>query len=173
MRIALPVLLLLCVGVGNTASQTAKEKIQTTPVAKKKTPGFMAIEKLSPCGWLKCTSGATTRWAIIPIVDGAFLAPTPSRICACVGDTIEWTYANGSHTKDKDVYIEDVKPFLDAGECKKSKKVKKDTLEKASCRVQGVMEGVYKYNIKGSHVIDPEVEVRGGIRPSPVPTPIH
>jgi plastocyanin len=114
-------------------------------------------------------SVVTTRWAVIPISDDAFLAPTPNPICACVGDIIEWTYANGSHTKDKDVYIEDTMPFLDSGDCKKSKSVKKDKQEKATCRVTTAMSGTYKYAIKGSHVLDPEVEVQGGIYPSTPP----
>jgi hypothetical protein len=70
------------------------------------------------------------------------------------------------------VYIEDKIPFLD-GDCKKSKSVKKDKQDKATCLVQTAKAGRYKYAVKGSHLLDPEVEVQGGIYPSPRPSPIN
>jgi len=169
MRIALSALVLTCLSASDIAAQA--EKRPTAPV-ENKTPPAVVTKRAAACESLDCTTGvSTTRWAVIPISDRAFLAPTPDPICACAGDTIEWMYANGSHTKDKDVYIQDAVPFLDQGECKKSLRVKKDTLEKVRCRVQPVMNGTYKYTIKGSHLLDPEVEVRGGMRPPPPPPP--
>jgi hypothetical protein len=149
--------------VGSQAD-TPSRTPQAVPSAK---PVGRAPAPLKHCLG-RCSGGPTTRTAVIPISDHAFLKPSPDPICVCGGDTIEWTYRNGSLTKDKKIKIRDVVTFLDNGDCKKSKTVLKKTEAKAVCKVLvGVPAGTYKYDLKGSHSLDPEVEVQGGIPPPP------
>jgi hypothetical protein len=173
MRIAVPALLLLGFGLWDVTSDAQKKKVVPKAKPVTQTRAIAKTRVLVPCPSLKCGNvSTTTRHALIPISDDAFLAPIPNPICACLGDDIEWTYDNRSQTKDKDIYIQDVVPFLDNGACKHSKSVKKTKQEKATCGIVVAKSGTYKYMVKGSHFLDPEVEVQGGIHPaSPSPLP--
>jgi hypothetical protein len=172
MRTAALALIVLGLGLADVPPD-AKKKVPPSPPSKTKVRDIEARRTTkSTCVFLSCGNTPTTRQAVVPISDDAFLAPLPNPICACPGDVIEWTYDNLSTTKDKEVYIQDVIPFLSNGDCKKPKPVKKVKKEKATCQVTAVKAGIYKYNIKGSHFLDPEVEIEGGIHPaSPSPSP--
>lgn len=136
------------------------------------------------CQQLDCTGNAVTRHGLVVFGDNGIVDVTDT-ICACVGDTIEWKYDNLSKNFDKDVRIKELNAnaFLEPGECKNTKTVKKEHDEKAPCAVKKKLKnGCYGYEIKGTHEKDPEVEVQGGDKgagspgtsssPSPGPSPI-
>jgi hypothetical protein len=130
------------------------------------------------CEDLGCNGTATTRQATITFGDNGIVDATDT-ICACVGDTIEWTYDNRSKQHNKDVYIKDLDSFLMAGgDCMTKKTALKDSKDKkGKCVVKAVLaNGCKGYEIHGTHYKDPEVEVQGGDKgrgsPTPPPSPI-
>jgi hypothetical protein len=155
-RLAL-VSVVLCVG------WTWQSPIKTRPSARPSAVG--PVTKPSTCPLLDCRGAPSTRTATIHIAEDAFLMPTPNPICACAEDTIEWTYANDSRTKDKEARIQDADKFLD-GDCKTSKRIARMRKAKAGCRILAGSVGRYKYSVVGSHVLDPEVEVQAGVTPT-------
>ncbi len=134
------------------------------------------------CEDLGCNGVATTRQGTIVFGDNGIVDVTDT-ICACVGDTIEWTYDNRSKF-DKSVYMKDLDSFLTAGgDCMTKKTApKKSKDRKGTCVVKAdAVNGCKGYEIKGTHEKDPEVEVQGGTgmgrgspgtSPSPGPSPI-
>ena len=130
------------------------------------------------CPNLNCSSGGGGKIVPATILYGnnSIVGSSPEPICVCAHDFIEWTYDNSNGNDDKEAFINDPVPFLDNHGCKTSKPVKKNQKEKAKCKVRRVKNGCYPYEVKGSHPLDPEVEVQGGNTvndksPSPAASP--
>jgi hypothetical protein len=120
----------------------------------------------------------TTRSAVVLYGANSIVGVYPDPICACVGDVIEWTYDNSANDDEKEAYINDPNstPFLGGNDCKTKKKIKKKEKAKGYCAVLKVKNACYPYEVKGSHPLDPEVEVQGGNKgvgssPSPGASP--
>jgi hypothetical protein len=181
----------LSLSVGCSVEAESPQSQKQSRSASVRAPGAMAA--LAPyqstkcigalkCQKLQCGGAATTRKAVITFGDNGILDVTDT-ICACAGDTIEWTYDNQSDTLDKDVKIKDMDSFLEDGPCKDLKTVTKSIPQTATCAVmkkEKVKSGCKAYEVQGTHQKDPEVEVQGGntdrgspgtSSPSPSPIP--
>jgi hypothetical protein len=101
----------------------------------------------------------------------SIVGASPDPICACVGDVIVWTYDNSANDDEKEAYIDDSGLFLGGNDCKTKKKIKKNGKDNGQCTVLRVNNGCYAYEVKGSHPLDPEVEVQGGNTVDRSPSP--
>lgn len=169
-------LLPLCLSLGCSNSQPpptdAASSPAASPVVASASPGAARVaaagspKKCSQyprCPNLNCVSGnVTTRTAVVLYGANSIVGVYPDPICACVDDLIVWTYDNSANDDEKEAYIDDSGLFLSGKDCKIPKKVKKKDKDTGRCGVLKVAKTCYPYEVKGSHPLDPEVEVQGG-----------